>query len=152
MGTSNYLSLNYQSFTVPWTSGCCPDLGSLQYLLSWRWNRHHAKGSELFHYNKLLKEQYNRSQETVFKTYILAPKDMCLVARKPDFVACNNNGAVQPAHQRSLISTFVICYLQNLIYKLASYKISTFKLVSAAEQADRKLLRQVFWLRPIYNL
>ena len=47
----------------------------------------------------------------------------------------NNKGADQPAHPRSLISTFVFRFLECIISKLASREISTFKLVSVAEQA-----------------
>ena len=37
-----------------------------------------------------------------------------------------NKGADQPAHMRSLISTFVIRYLESIISRLASSEISTF--------------------------
>ena len=33
--------------------------------------------------------------------------------RNPDFVACEQHGADQPAHTRSLISAFVIHYLKS---------------------------------------
>ena len=36
----------------------------------------------------------------------------------------NNTGADQPAHPRSLISAFVIRFLKNTIYKLATGEIS----------------------------
>ena len=38
----------------------------------------------------------------------------------------NNTGADQPAHQRSLISAFVIHFLVSIIYKLAADGISIF--------------------------
>ena len=38
----------------------------------------------------------------------------------------NNTGADQPAHQRSLISTFVIDFLESTIFNLATGKISIF--------------------------
>ena len=38
----------------------------------------------------------------------------------------NNKGADQPAHERSLISTFVIPYLESIVVDLASCKISIF--------------------------
>ena len=38
----------------------------------------------------------------------------------------NNTVADQPAHQRSLISAFVIRFLKSIISKLASHKISIF--------------------------
>ena len=46
----------------------------------------------------------------------------------------NNKGADQPGHLCSLISAFVIYFLEN-ISKLARSKISIFQLVSVAEQA-----------------
>ena len=46
----------------------------------------------------------------------------------------NNKGADQPAHPRSLISDFVICFLESSISKLATGEISTFKLVSVAKE------------------
>ena len=38
----------------------------------------------------------------------------------------NNTGSDQPAHPRSLISAFVIRFLENIICKLATGEISTF--------------------------
>ena len=38
----------------------------------------------------------------------------------------NNTGADQPAHPRSLISAFVIRYLESIVVKLAPYKIPLF--------------------------
>ena len=38
----------------------------------------------------------------------------------------NNTGADQPAHQCSLISTFVISFLESILYKLAIGEISNF--------------------------
>ena len=38
----------------------------------------------------------------------------------------NNTGADQPAHPRSLISAFVIRFLESIICKLATGEISTF--------------------------
>ena len=51
----------------------------------------------------------------------------------------NNTGADQPAHPRSLISTFVFCFLESITSKLAISKISTFYLVFVAEQAGLNL-------------
>ena len=45
----------------------------------------------------------------------------------------NNKGADQPAHPRSLISAFVICFLESTICKLAICEISIFLLFSVAE-------------------
>ena len=47
----------------------------------------------------------------------------------------NNKGADQPAHPRSLISTFVVHYLDSIIPILAKSKFSRLYLVSVAEQA-----------------
>ena len=46
----------------------------------------------------------------------------------------NNKGADQPAHSRSLISTFVLRFLESNISKLATGEISIFYLVSVAEE------------------
>ena len=52
---------------------------------------------------------------------------MGLNARKPVIGGfANNTGADQPAHPRSLISTFVICSLESIICKLAVGEISIF--------------------------
>ena len=51
----------------------------------------------------------------------------------------NNNGADQPAHQYSLISTFVVHCLASMICILALSKVSRFKLASVAEQASLSL-------------
>ena len=51
----------------------------------------------------------------------------------------NNKGADQPAHPRSLISAFVIRFLERIIFKFATSEISTFELVSVAEETDLKL-------------
>ena len=47
----------------------------------------------------------------------------------------NNKNADQPAHLGSLISTVVICYLENILSKLAACNISRFYLVNVTEQA-----------------
>ena len=61
---------------------------------------------------------------------------MGLNARKPVFELVNNNPSDQPAHPGSLISAFVIRFLEStcIISKLATREISIFKLVSVAEQ------------------
>ena len=46
----------------------------------------------------------------------------------------NKTGADQPAHLRSLISAFVIRFLENFICKLATGEISIFLIVSVAEE------------------
>ena len=51
----------------------------------------------------------------------------------------NNKGADQPAHPRSLISTFVVRYLDSTAPILAKSKISRRLLVSVAEQAGLNL-------------
>ena len=37
-------------------------------------------------------------------------------------VICNNKGPDQPAHPRSLISNFAVCFLRRLIPRLASFE------------------------------
>ena len=51
----------------------------------------------------------------------------------------NNKGADQPAHPRSLISAFVFLFLKSITSKLVTSEISTFQLVSVAEQAGLNL-------------
>ena len=51
----------------------------------------------------------------------------------------NNKGADQPAHLRSLISTFVVHCLDSTICILALSKVSRFQLVSLIEQAGLNL-------------
>ena len=48
------------------------------------------------------------------------------VVRKPDVTACENKGAGQPAHSRSLISAFVVHTLKILVDKLATRTNSAF--------------------------
>ena len=40
--------------------------------------------------------------------------------------SANNKGGDQPAHLRRLISAFVICFLENILSKLATNEISIF--------------------------
>ena len=51
----------------------------------------------------------------------------------------NNTGTDQPAHLRSLISAFVIHFLESNIYTLATSTISIFYLVSVAEETGLNL-------------
>ena len=51
----------------------------------------------------------------------------------------NNKGADQPAHPRSLISTFVVRFLDSMICILAILKVSRFYLASVAEQVSFNL-------------
>ena len=50
----------------------------------------------------------------------------------------NNTGADQPAHLRSLISAFVIRFLESIICKLATGEITIFQLVSITEETGLK--------------
>ena len=50
-----------------------------------------------------------------------------------------NKGADQPAHLRSLISAFVIHWLESIISRLATSEITIFYLVSVYEQAGSNL-------------
>ena len=59
--------------------------------------------------------------------------------RKPVYACGNNKGADQPAHPRSLISTFVVHCLDIIIPLLAKAKHSRPYLVSVAEQAGLSL-------------
>ena len=51
----------------------------------------------------------------------------------------NNTGADQPAHSRSLISAFVICLLESIIYRLAASEISIVQLISVAKETGLTL-------------
>ena len=51
----------------------------------------------------------------------------------------NNKGADQPAHLRSLISTFVVRFLDSILQILAILEISRVQLVSVDEQAGLSL-------------
>ena len=53
----------------------------------------------------------------------------------------NNKGADQPAHPRSLISTFVVRCLDSMICVLAISKVSRFCLASVAKQAGLNVTR-----------
>ena len=62
---------------------------------------------------------------------------------------CNNKGPDQPAHPRSIISNFVVCFLRRIIPRLASCeKKSIFYLACLAEtRFIRNPRRQVFLRR-----
>ena len=65
---------------------------------------------------------------------------MGLIARKPDFGGIvNNTGSDQPAHPLSLISAFVIHFLESIICKLATGEISIFQLVPVVEETGLSL-------------
>ena len=55
-------------------------------------------------------------------------------------VYANNKVADQPAHPCSLISTFVVRYLDSMVCILALSKVSRFQLVPVAEQAGLNLI------------
>ena len=61
--------------------------------------------------------------------------------RKLVLAICEHKGADQPAHLRSLISTFVVRYLDSIIplHVFAKSKISRLKLASVAAQASLSL-------------
>ena len=67
---------------------------------------------------------------------------MCLIPY------ANNKGADQPAHTRSLISTFIVRCLHSIVCIFAKSKISRLYLASVAEQAGLSLVahsrRQIF--------
>ena len=60
---------------------------------------------------------------------------MSHIMTKPALPYANNKGAVQPAHPRSLISTFIICCQGSTVSIGAISKISWFTLKPIAEQA-----------------
>ena len=69
---------------------------------------------------------------------------MSRIVRKPVLTYANNKGADQPAHPRSLISTFVVRCLDSIIPLVSISEISRLYLASAAEQACLNLT----WLKP----
>ena len=60
---------------------------------------------------------------------------MSLVMRKPFMPYGNNKGADQPAHLRSLISTFVVCCPDSIIPLVSIHEMSCRYLASVAAQA-----------------
>ena len=71
----------------------------------------------------------------------------------------NNTGADQPAHSRSLISAFVVRFMESTICKLATGKNLFFQLVSVAEENGLKLVfffrspkDRFLVARPIYEI
>ena len=44
-------------------------------------------------------------------------------ARKPDFVACKQQGPEQPGHMHRLVSDFIVCYLESITAKPATILI-----------------------------
>ena len=59
--------------------------------------------------------------------------------RKPFLPYANNKGADQPAHPRSLISTFVVCCLDSIIPLVSISKLASIYLASVAAQASWSL-------------
>ena len=58
--------------------------------------------------------------------------------KKLSSVICNNKGADQPAHPRSLISNLVICFLE-VISRLATSETSIFLLACYAVETGLRL-------------
>ena len=89
---------------------------------------------------EMLRYHPSRLVSIAKNTLLHVSYQMGLDARKPVFGGfANNKGADQPAHTRSLISTFVIRYLESIISRLASSEISTFSLVFVAEETGLNL-------------
>ena len=59
--------------------------------------------------------------------------------RKPVLPYANNKGTDQPVHPRSLISAFVVRFLDSIIPLVSISIISSLQLVSIAEQAGLSL-------------
>ena len=64
---------------------------------------------------------------------------MTRVTRKPVLPYVNNKGADQPAHLRSLISTFVVCCLDSIIPLVSISEISSLYLACVAAQTNLSL-------------
>ena len=104
----------------------------------------YAKVMSVWHHNKpnlatstdWAKHQFNCYSDSW--SWLWVPEKACAshVTRKPGLPYVNKKGADQPAHPRSLISTFVDRYLNSSIIPiLAKSKISTLYLASVAAQA-----------------
>ena len=77
---------------------------------------------------------------------------MGLDLRKPDFVYANKKGADQPEHSHSLISTFVISYVEIIIVNLIPCKISIFSIVSVTEQGILKFMTRINFMLCLVEL
>ena len=79
-------------------------------------------------------DNMNRVVTNLFTQY------MSRAMRKLVFMSyVNNKGADQPAHPRSLISTFVVRCLDSVMFLVSVTKISSLVLASVAEQASLSL-------------
>ena len=117
--------------------GQCPPEANDIWKYQIKWNHFHHMGPEyFFHYfwghiifSTLLEPFYflHIKNQNMFLDKNPAPpnpKQMSHVMRKRVLPYANNKGADQPAHPRSLISAFVIRYLDNIIPILAKSKLS----------------------------
>ena len=79
-----------------------------------------------------MQQQQQAPQQTQWATYVtvIGPRCEKTCLRRLE----NNKGADQPAHPHSLISDFVIRFLEMAIAKLITSEISIFWLVSVAEE------------------
>ena len=77
------------------------------------------------------------------KCHIVGYHMLCIIwawtREKLSSGVCDNTGADQPAHPRSLISAFVIRFVESIICKFATGEFSIFKLVSVPEENGLKL-------------
>ena len=69
---------------------------------------------------------YSLKKKNILYIPILGQANMGLVTRKPVLWFANNTGTDQPAHPRSLISAFVICFLESITSKFGTSEISIF--------------------------
>ena len=60
----------------------------------------------------------------LFKSHVMRIPVLAICEQQRRRSDANNKGADQPAHPRSLISTFVVRYLDSIIPILANSKIS----------------------------
>ena len=105
------------------------------------------------HYPRLVLVQPRKTRPCLAERLLMGHKEsnqtnkqMGLDARNPVFDVCQQQkrrpaqkSADQPAHLCSLISAFVIRLLESFISRLATSKISIFKLVSVAEETGLSL-------------
>ena len=104
----------------------------------------HCKSFEETAQITILSELYHISRKSNFASCFLSVhgkmtySNWTATKKKLSSVICNNKGADQPAHPRSLISNFVICFLK-VISRLATRKTSIFLLACKAEETGLRL-------------
>ena len=82
--------------------------------------------SNVLHYFFFFLQKWIKSNWTIKHCKTVVIWHMGFDPKKPVFGFANNKDAEQPAQMRSLISTFLIGFMESIISKLATSKISIF--------------------------